>query len=111
MNENLLFLSENEIAERIASAAKAYRLSPRAANMTQQALADKAGVSVGTIKRFEKTGIITLPNLISVFRSLGLLQNVAALLPEVPEVSPMEALLAEERKRKPMRVRKPRAKG
>lgn len=108
MKESFLFLSENEIASRIADSIKAYRLSPRGARMTQQDLADKAGVSVGTIKRFEKTGIITLPNLISVFRSLGLLQNIEMLLPEVPEMSPMEALWAEERKRKPARTRKKR---
>lgn len=106
MSESLLFLSETEIAAHIAAQVKAYRLSPRAAHMSQQELADKAGVSVSTIKRFEKTGIITLPNLISLFKSLGLLQNIEALVPAVPEVTPMEALLAKERKTMPARVRK-----
>ena len=111
MDQNLLFLSETEIASRIAEAVRAYRLSPRGAHMTQQALAGKAGVSTGTIKRFQKTGIITLPNLIAVFRSLGLLQNLESLLPMVPEITPMEALRAEQRKRQPTRVRKPQSKG
>ena len=111
MYENLLFLTENEIASHIAEAVKAYRLSPRGAHMTQQELADKAGVSVATIKRFEKTGIITLPNLIALFRSLELLSNVEALVPKVPEITPMQALLEEERKRKPVRVRKRRDRG
>ena len=42
-----------DVMQRTAQRAKALRL---AQNITQQELADKTGIAVGTVKRFEKTG-------------------------------------------------------
>ena len=51
----------NKVSKEIAIRAKQLRL---AMNITQQKLAIKSGVSLGSIKRFESTGKISLQNLL-----------------------------------------------
>jgi len=65
-----------------------YRLNK---NMTQATLAKEAGVSGRTINRVEHGHSIQLSNLIRILRSLELLENLSALVPE-PAVSPMQQL-------------------
>jgi len=73
-----------------------YRLNR---NMTQAALAKEAGVSGRTINRVEHGHSIQLSNLIRILRSLELLENIDALVPE-PAVSPMQQLKLQGRSRK-----------
>ena len=68
-------------------------------NMTQAALASEAGVSGRTINRLEHGHSIQLSNLIRILRSLGLLENMEALVPE-PTISPMQMLKLQGKKRK-----------
>ncbi len=67
-------------------------------NMTQAALAKEAGVSGRTINRVEHGHSIQLSNLIRVLRSLGLLENIDALVPE-PAISPLQQLKLKGRSR------------
>ncbi|MBQ9787107.1 MAG: helix-turn-helix transcriptional regulator, partial [Lentisphaeria bacterium] len=46
-------IAPSDVMQRTAQRAKALRLEQ---NITQQELADKVGIAVGTVKRFEKTG-------------------------------------------------------
>lgn len=47
-------------------------------DLTQMQLADRAGISVNTLRRLENgEGGITLENLLRVLRALGVLENVA----------------------------------
>ncbi len=55
-----------------AQRAKELRLSE---NITQQELADRIGISVGTIKRFEKTGEIQFHILLKIALVLGRLDE------------------------------------
>lgn len=52
----------------LASRFKAYR---KKAELTQLQLADRSGVSYGTIKRFERTGKISLDNLWMLSQAIG----------------------------------------
>ncbi len=54
-------MSPDQLALELAQRARALRLSR---DLSQQGLADRAGVSVGTLKRFERTGQIALVTLI-----------------------------------------------
>ena len=54
-------LSVNDIQEKVAQGLKNARLS---ANLTQQGLASRAGVSLGSLKRFERDGEISLKSLV-----------------------------------------------
>ena len=54
-------ISPEDLAGEIAHKARKRRLS---LNLTQMALAKKSGVSLGSLKRFENTGEISLKNLL-----------------------------------------------
>ena len=60
--------SPAEVALRVAERARAQRL---ASNLTQEGLAARAGVSLGSLKRFERTGEISLERLIRIALALG----------------------------------------
>jgi transcriptional regulator with XRE-family HTH domain len=73
-----------ELGQRLAQ----YRLNR---NLTQQALAREAGISLRTLNRIESGEPSQTANLIRLLRVLGLLDNLEALVPEAP-VSPMQQL-------------------
>lgn len=60
-------------------------------NMTQVAQAREAGISERTIIRIEHGESTQLANFISLLRSLGLLENIDAWLPQSP-ISPIQQL-------------------
>jgi hypothetical protein len=98
MPTTLKHLSNTEIAARLACSMKAWRVSPTGAALTQVELAHRAGVGLTPLKRFEKTGAITLRNLVALLRGLDLLDGLDHLVPAADNPGPL-ALLAEERKR------------
>lgn len=70
-----------------------------ARNLTQQELADEAGVSVDTVRRFERKQSITLTAFLRLLRALGQLDALDVVLPdELP--SPIEQLERERRRRR-----------
>src|SRR5882672_4279677 len=103
---SLYHLTNTEIAERLAHALRAWRISPQGAAMSQVDLAHKSGIGLTPLKRFEKTGAITLRNLVALLRALNLLDGLETLVPEPDAPGPL-ALLAAERK-KTHRKRAPR---
>lgn len=66
-------MSPDQVALDLAQRARALRL---AQNLSQQGLADRAGVSLGTLKRFERTGQIALVSLIRLAIVLDALQEL-----------------------------------
>lgn len=87
-------LNYYEIAQKIASDVKELRLRE---NLTQQALAKKSGVSLGSLKRFETTYEISLKNLIQ----LGLtLRSVEGLLKSFEKEAPqsIDEIIKEKKK-------------
>jgi hypothetical protein len=109
---SLYHLTNTEIAERLAHALRAWRISPQGAAMSQVDLAHKSGIGLTPLKRFEKTGAITLRNLVALLRALNLLDGLETLVPEPDAPGPLALLAAEQkkthRKRAP-RTRTPRA--
>jgi len=103
---SLHHLTNTEIAERLAQAIRAWRVSPQGAALSQVELAHKSGIGLTPLKRFEKTGAITLRNLVALLRALNLLDGLETLVPPPDAPGPL-ALLAAERKRA-QRKRAPR---
>jgi hypothetical protein len=99
-------LSNIEIALRLAQAIKAWRISPQGAAISQVELARKSGIGLTPLKRFEKTGAITLRNLVAILRALNLLDGFDTLIPRPDDPGPL-ALLAAARQRS-QRKRAPR---
>lgn len=102
----LAHLSDSEIALQLARAIRTWRQAPEGAAMTQVDLARGSGLGTTSLKRFEKTGAITLRNLIAILRALGLVDRLEGLVPQPEGPGPL-ALLEAERARKP-RQRAPR---
>ena len=69
---SFILKSKQEIIQDIALRAKAKRLEQ---NLTQQGLSVRSGVSLGTIKRFERFGEISLKSLIDIALVLGCLDD------------------------------------
>ena len=105
---NLYMMTDAEIALYLAQTFKKWRMDPRFSGMTQARLSEHSGVSLTSIKRFEKTGNITISNFIALMRSLNLLESLESLIPEINnDLSPLEIL---EREQKSHRTRAPRKK-
>ena len=64
-----------EIQKKIAMAARAKRLEN---NLSQQTLSEKSGVSYGVLKKFERTGKISLESLLKLALTLGAMDDFNA---------------------------------
>lgn len=73
---SFILKSQQEIMQEIATKAKDRRLEQ---NLTQEGLALRSGVSLGSIKRFERTGEISLKSLIDIALALGCLDDFGPL--------------------------------
>jgi hypothetical protein len=105
---SLYHLTNTEIAERLAHAIRAWRISPQGAGISQVELAHKSGMGLTPLKRFEKTGAITLRNLVALLRALNLLDGLETLVPEPDAPGPLALLAAE--KNRTRRKRAPRSR-
>ena len=79
-------LSDPAILQKIGRRMRDYRIRME---MTQNELAEKSGVSMGTIVRVEQGNPISTLLLISILRTMGLLENLEVLLPEL-SISPLQ---------------------
>ncbi len=83
-----------EIILDMASRARGKRLS---LNLTQVGLAQRSGVSLGTIKQFERTGKISLESLVKIAIALGSASELDQLFsqPELNTTRTIDELLKE----------------
>ncbi len=73
---SLMLMAPHEVAEHIAKAAQEKRLL---LNLSQQSLAARSGVSFSVLKKFERTGKISLESLLKIASVLGCLEDFAPL--------------------------------
>ena len=104
---NITYLTDKEIALRLAQAIRAWRVARSGAGVTQVDLARLSGVGLTPLKRFEKTGGITLNNLVALLRALNLLDGLERLVPAPATPGPLDLLALD--RAKPPRLRAPRA--
>ena len=95
--------SPRDVRLELAGRAKAYYAAKDKAerlrqNLTQEALAHAAGISLSTLRRFEKTGDIALASFVEIAFALRRMDGFDALFPEPPVHSLFEAA-PRERKR------------
>ncbi len=79
---SLELMSAPELARHVAGRARAERLRR---GWTQQALAERAGMSLSSLRRFERTGEIAFMSLVRVAFALDGTEGIAALFPGRPE--------------------------
>ena len=95
-------LSEPAIMQRLGMRIRDYRIRME---MTQGELALQSGTSVGTVVRAEQGKAISLPLFISLLRTLGVLENLESLLPEL-SISPIQMRRMQGKKVRRVRHRK-----
>ena len=78
-----------EVSIKIAEKAKAKR---KYMKLTQQQLSDKSGVSLGSLKRFDRTGEISLSSLLKIALVLDSLKEFERLF-DKPEYTSIEEIL------------------
>ena len=80
-NFGFLKKTPTEIDREIAQRVRAVR---RRRKISQEKLSEKSGVSLGSLKRFERTGQISLLSLTKLAVALGMQQELERLFTEVP---------------------------
>ncbi len=85
-----------DVAEDLA---KRLRMRRLARNLTQEGLARRSGVALGTLKKFERSGAISLVSFIRLVVALGEEEGLERLLAD-QEFETLEQVLAEPRTRK-----------
>lgn len=73
-----------DVARQLADRIKALRLRRKWKRLT---LAERSGVSEASVKRFERTGQISLENLLKLAFTLGRLEELTALFAPAPAAS------------------------
>ena len=100
----VLLRSPNEVLEGVRDRFKRRRLS---LNLTQAGLARRSGVTLGSLKRFETTGLIAFDSLLRlalVLDCLGEFDGVATVDAQSLSGRPLDEILAETRPRKKGRM-------
>lgn len=95
-------LSVLDVQKKVAQALKSARLS---ANLTQEGLASRAGVSLGSLKRFEREGEISLKGLVRLAFALHMEDEIGALF-QPKQSSSLDALLKQSKTSQRQRGRK-----
>jgi transcriptional regulator with XRE-family HTH domain len=93
---SVALISPGDLVRSTAEKARARRL---ATNLSQEGLAARAGMSLGSLKRFERTGQIAFESLIRLAFALGAETEFGALFPRAKYTS-IDDVLRQPRTRK-----------
>lgn len=92
------FMTPSEVARDIAKRTKEKRLEQ---NLSQRTLSERSSVSLGVIKKFERSGKISLESLLKLALALGCLNDFIELFkPKPPETALTLDELLEQKTRK-----------
>ncbi len=76
-----LFMSPIEVAKKVAEQAKEKRLS---LNLSQKSLAEKSGVSLAVLKKFEQTGKVSFESILKLALILDSIAEFSELFKPLP---------------------------
>ena len=93
---SVLMMTPHEMMMHIAEKAKSKRLS---LNLSQTTLATKSGVSYGTLKKFERTGQISLESLLKIALILDCLEKFQDLFLSLPmQITTIDELMKDQKR-------------
>ena len=97
--QDLYGKSNRDIVAELGARFRAYRVALR---FTRKEVAEKAGMSVVTLARFEsgQSSAISLPYYIALLRTIGHLERVMDTIPELPDSLYRKARVAQRVRRK-----------
>jgi HTH-type transcriptional regulator / antitoxin HipB len=99
MNKEYSLLTPEETAQNLAGKMRELRL---ARNWKQVTLAERSGVTPASLRRFERTGLVSLQNLLKLAFALGRLDDFEQLLQQ-PDAASIAELEAADKRHKPKR--------
>ena len=99
MKNNYNLSTPEDTAQQLAKKVRALRL---ARNWKQATLAERSGVSLPSLRRFERTGLVSLQNLLKLTFALGRLSDFESLL-QPPAAGSIADLENTARPKKPKR--------
>ncbi len=99
MKNDFVLATPEDTARQLAEKSRALRL---ARNWKQATLAERSGVSLGSLQRFERTGLVSLQNLLKLAFALGRLADFEQAL-EPPPAGSIAELEATANPHKPRR--------
>ena len=88
MNDvDIVDIYEKSNNDLVVETGRRFRDYRRALRLTQREVCAQSGISMMTLNRFEggKGGSISFQNLVALFRAIQRLEDIAVLLPEIPE--------------------------
>jgi HTH-type transcriptional regulator/antitoxin HipB len=99
MNREYSLLTPEETAQNLAGKIRVLRLER---NWKQVTLAERSGVTPASLRRFERTGLVSLQNLLKLAFALGRLDDFQQLL-QPPDAASIAELEAADKRHKPKR--------
>ncbi len=96
---SLFLATPNEVTKHLAHQVQAKRLS---LNWSQKTLSERSGVSFGVLKKFERTGKISLESLLKIALALGVLEEFKELFKEnnLESLSSLDELLKDQTRKR-----------
>ena len=94
------FSIEKKPVDVLSNLAEKFKFLRKKTGFSQQELAERSGVSLGSIKRFEQTGKISLESLLKLALILNRLEDFSSLFQPAPDLSHIERLFTDQTKRK-----------
>lgn len=98
----MLFITTTEALEQTAAAMRQRRIGQQ---LTQEVLAHKSGVKLATLRKFERTGLVSLESFYKLAIVLGVLEKIVSSVEEEDRPNSFDALIKKNKKQKRMRVR------
>ena len=90
-----MFITPSKALIQIASLVRIQRIENR---LTQEYLAQRSGVSLSTLRKFERTGLISLESFLKLATVLGILDNIINSLAAEKEYASIDEILKESKK-------------
>lgn len=98
----MIFITPQEALEQAAAAIRQRRIGLQ---LTQEDLAQKSGVALATLRKFERTGLISLESFFKLATVLNILDTVVTAIEAQDQPASLDEILKEKKKPKRMRVR------
>ncbi len=98
----MIFITPQEALEQTAAAIRQRRIDLQ---LTQEDLAQKSGVALATLRKFERTGLISLESFFKLATVLNILGQVVIAIEAQDQPASLDEILKEKKKPKRMRVR------
>jgi transcriptional regulator with XRE-family HTH domain len=95
INQPISFLLPEDLAKELGRKTEARRLT---LDLTRKTLAERSGVPESTIRKFEKTGVVSLVGLLQLADALNCLDDFSKLFPLKPPLT-VDEFIAPQRKR------------